>query len=80
MGSGQRPQYDCYNVEDWKTELLHEAEEFYTFLVDRFVCEVVNGSVANMETAALPLVLQLEGDIQQEQHKQQNDVLPKDEQ
>jgi hypothetical protein len=61
--------------------LIGEAEKLYTSLTERFVCEVVNGSVTNALTrpAALPSALPLEGDNKQEQHQQQNDVPSKDE-
>jgi hypothetical protein len=73
----QQSQYD-YSIEDWKTELLDQAKEFYTFLFDRFVCEVINGNVA-MSTEALPPALPLEAHNKQE-YNEQNDILSKDEQ
>jgi hypothetical protein len=40
-------------------EILDQAKEFYIFLVDRFVCEVINGCMTNLSTTtsvpALPL-------------------------
>jgi hypothetical protein len=47
----QQSQYDDYSVEDCKAEILDQAKEFYLLLVDRFVCEVINGSASNTETA-----------------------------
>jgi hypothetical protein len=76
----QQSQYnDCYSIEDCKAEILDQAKEFYILLVDRFVCEIINGSVTNGSSkAALPYVLQLEeADDSKQQHTQQNDVLTK---
>jgi hypothetical protein len=74
MGTGQRPQYD-YSIEDWRTELLDQAEQFYTFLSDRFVFEVINGNVA-ISTGALPAALPLESDNNRQE--QQTDLISKD--
>jgi hypothetical protein len=78
----QQSQYGYYSIEDCKIELLEQAKEFYIFLVDRFVCEILNGSVTNSSSkAALPSVLQLEeADDSKQEYTQQNDVLIKDEQ
>jgi hypothetical protein len=56
----QQSQYDdYYSIEDCKAEILDQAKEFYIFLVDRIVCEVVNGCVTNLprttSVPALPL-------------------------
>jgi hypothetical protein len=52
----QQSQYDdYYSVEDCKAEILDQAKEFYIFLVDRFVCEVVNGCMTNLSrTTSVP--------------------------
>jgi hypothetical protein len=46
----QQSQYDddYYSIEDCKAEILDQAKEFYIFLVDRFVCEVINGCMTNL--------------------------------
>lgn len=76
------PPYDYYVIGDYKAIVLEEAEKLYNVLVDQLVCGVVNENVAKESIAtALPPALQLErADDKQEHHKQQNDVLPKDEQ
>src|SRR5919202_2002714 len=50
----QQSQYDDYSIEDCQTELLDQAKEFYMFLVDRIVCEVVNGCISKQSTGTLP--------------------------
>jgi hypothetical protein len=48
-GQKQQSQYgDYHSIEDCKAEILNQAKEFYIFLVDRIVCEVVNGCVTNL--------------------------------
>ena len=47
-GQNQQSQYGDNSVEVCKTQILDQAKEFYTFLVDRLICEVVNGSVDNV--------------------------------
>jgi hypothetical protein len=71
-GQKQQSQYDDYSIGDFKTEILDQAKEFYTFLVGRFVCEVINGSITNgSRKAALPSALQLdEADSKQEHNEQ----------
>jgi hypothetical protein len=77
MSSGQQqPLYD-YKIEDIKSGLLDQAEEFYTSLVDRLVCEVINGSITEQPAAESPPALPLEAGNKQEE---QTDLLPKDEQ
>jgi archaellum component FlaC len=68
-GRQQQPQYN-YSIEDWKTELLDQAEEFYTFLFDRFVCEVINGRITEQQAAESPPALPLEEDDNKQQHEQ----------
>ena len=50
---------DYFSIEDCKAEIIDQAKEFYIFLVDRIVCEVVNGCVTNLlrttSVPALPL-------------------------
>jgi hypothetical protein len=52
----QQSQYeDYYSIEDCKAEILDQAKEFYTFLVDRIVFEVVYGCVTNLpRTTSVP--------------------------
>jgi Zn-dependent oligopeptidase len=52
----QQSQYgDDYDIEYCKAEILDQAKEFYIFLVDRFVCEVVNGCMTNLSrTTSVP--------------------------
>ena len=64
IGEQQHQSQLDYSIEDCTKGLLNQAEEFYIFLVDRFVCEIINGSVTDMETGASPPELQLEGDKQ----------------
>jgi hypothetical protein len=76
MSSEQQQQespYDDHSIENCETEILEQAKEFYTFLVDRLVCEVINGSVSNTETAALPSALPLEAaDDNKQEHNEPN--------
>jgi uncharacterized phage infection (PIP) family protein YhgE len=67
MSSGQQQlQYD-YSIEDIKSGLLDQAEEFYTSLVDRLVCEVINGSITGQPAAESPPALPLEAGNKQEE-------------
>jgi hypothetical protein len=49
----RQSQYDYFSIEDCQTELLGQAKEFYALLVDRLLCEVINGIVINKQHAPL---------------------------
>ena len=66
----RQSQYDYCSIEDCQTELLDQAKEFYTSLVDRLVCEVINGVVTKQQQAFLS-VLPLEY-----HNRQENDDSP----
>ena len=64
-GQKQQSQYDDYHsIEACKAEILDQAKEFYIFLVDRIVCEVVNGCVTNLSrTTSVPALPLEEGRV-----------------
>jgi DNA repair exonuclease SbcCD ATPase subunit len=64
-GRQQQSQYnDYYSIEDCKAEILDLAKEFYILLVDRIVCEVVNGCVTNLSgTTSVPALSLEEGGV-----------------
>ena len=64
----QQSRYDdYYSIEDCKAEILDQAKEFYIFLVDRIVCEVVNGCVTNLSrTTSVPALPFEEGGVDDE--------------
>jgi hypothetical protein len=60
----QQSQYGDYSIEDCKAEILDQAKEFYILLVDRIVCEVVNGCVTNLSgTTSVPALPLEEGGV-----------------
>ena len=73
------PPYDEYIIEDYKAIVLEEAEKLYNVLVDQLVCEVINERVSKQSTGTLP-ALPLEGDVNIQEHTEQNDLLPEDKQ
>lgn len=69
----RQSQYDYFSIEDCQTELLDQVKEFYMLLVDRFVCEVINGIVTNKQHAAISASLPLEFHNTQENHDSDDD-------
>jgi hypothetical protein len=76
------PPYDGYIIEHYKDIILEEAEKLYNVLVDQLVCEVINENVNKQPTGDVPSLpaLPLEGDVNIQEHTEQNDLLPEDKQ
>lgn len=71
------PPYDSYIIEQYKSTLLEESEKLYNDLVNQLVCEVVNENVTDQ---SVPMPSQLLELPFEEEHNEQNDVLPQDKQ
>jgi archaellum component FlaC len=76
----EQSQYKDYSIKDCETEILEQAKEFYILMVDRLVCEVINGGFNNTGPTALssPTLPSEGAAYHNHQHNEQNDVLTAD--